>query len=97
LVKLLVSNSYNAGIRNFVCSPHETSIIKKTYSDVTLFTPGIRLKESSNNDQSRVDTPKEALQNGANYLVIGRAITASNNPQESWSKVLQECSTNSSY
>ena len=64
-----------AGIDGVVCSPHELELVSKRESLLSI-TPGIRLQDS-NDDQKRVMTPKEAIDLGANYLVIGRPITQS--------------------
>ena len=68
-----------------VCSPKEINIIKKKCADkLIIITPGIRPENYKNNedDQERIMTPKEALEAGADYLVIGRPITESLNPLE---------------
>ena len=59
-----------------VCSPQEIKYIKKIFKK-EIITPGIRFN-SSKNDQKRVMTPKEAFQNGSDWLVIGRPITTGN-------------------
>ena len=64
-----------AGIDGVVCSPHEIELVKERRSLLSI-TPGIRIN-SLDDDQKRVMTPKEAIDLGANYLVIGRPITAS--------------------
>tara|TARA_A100001388_G_scaffold101477_1_gene73938 strand:+ start:1620 stop:2282 length:663 start_codon:yes stop_codon:yes gene_type:complete len=66
-----------SGIDGVVCSPHELELVKKRGSLLSM-TPGIRLK-SLNDDQKRFMTPKEAKNLGADYLVIGRPITAAKN------------------
>ena len=66
-----------AGIDGVVCSPHELEFVSKRKSLLSI-TPGIRL-DNSNDDQKRVMTPKKAINHGADYLVIGRPITASEN------------------
>ena len=76
-----------AGIDGVVCSPHELEFLSKRTSLLSI-TPGIRL-ENSNDDQKRVMTPKEAIDLGANYLVIGRPITSSENIGESLNKIFQ--------
>jgi orotidine-5'-phosphate decarboxylase len=64
-----------------VCSPHEILTLRKAIGpDFKLVTPGIRPPTSSQDDQKRVMTPAQALQLGANYLVIGRPITAAPDP-----------------
>ena len=66
-----------------VCSPYEISALRKQCgNDFTLVVPGIRPEGSNKDDQKRTLTPAEALKKGADYLVIGRPITASNNPKE---------------
>ncbi len=63
------------GIDGVVCSPHELRIVKKRQSFLCI-TPGIR-NENSDDDQKRIMTPKDAIELGADYIVIGRPITAS--------------------
>ena len=60
-----------------VCSPHEVKIVKKVFKK-EIITPGIRLSNDKKGDQKRVMTPREAIQNGATSLVIGRSITKGN-------------------
>ena len=60
-----------------VCSPHEIKIVKKVFKK-EIITPGIRLQNDKNEDQKRVMTPKQAFQNGATALVVGRSITNGN-------------------
>ena len=70
-----------SGLGGIVCSPHEIGTLrKKLGADFTLVIPGIRPAGSSNGDQKRVMTPKEAMDVGASYLVIGRPITEAENP-----------------
>jgi len=70
-----------AGIDGVVCSPHELELVTRRKSLLSI-TPGIRLREL-NDDQKRVMTPKEAINLGADYLVIGRPITRSNDIKKS--------------
>ena len=60
-----------------VCSPHEIKIVKKVFKK-EIITPGIRLFNEKKDDQKRVMTPKEAFENGATSLVMGRSITRGN-------------------
>ena len=76
-VNVMLDLAESAGIDGVVCSPHELELVSKRKSLLTI-TPGIRLYDS-NDDQKRVMTPKEAINHGADYLVIGRPITASEN------------------
>lgn len=63
-----------------VCSPREASIVKRVSADLLAVTPGIRLSSGQPHDQKRVATPVDAIGNGADLLVIGRAITNSSDP-----------------
>ena len=76
-VNAMLDLAESAGIDGVVCSPHELELVIKRKSLLSI-TPGIRLYDS-NDDQKRVMTPKEAINHGADYLVIGRPITASEN------------------
>jgi orotidine-5'-phosphate decarboxylase len=70
-----------AGLGGCVCSPREVQFLREVYPETfELVTPGIRSSGSDINDQSRVSDASEALKMGASKLVIGRAITQSNDP-----------------
>jgi len=74
---LLAKNAVAAGARSIVCSPLEVAAIRSEVGmDIELITPGVRPADAELGDQSRVMTPKEAINSGANYLVIGRPITS---------------------
>ena len=79
-VNTMLDLAEQSGIDGVVCSPHELSLVTKRESLLSI-TPGIRLKDS-NDDQNRVMTPKDALKQGANFLVIGRPITEAKNIKE---------------
>jgi orotidine-5'-phosphate decarboxylase len=79
-VNTMLDLAEQAGIDGVVCSPHELSLVSKRESLLSI-TPGIRLKDSKD-DQNRVMTPKDALKQGANFLVIGRPITEAKNIKE---------------
>ena len=71
----------NSGLGGCVCSPREVKFLREIYPETfELVTPGIRALGSDVNDQSRVSDASEALKMGASKLVIGRAITKSNDP-----------------
>lgn len=90
-VKRLALLTKDSGADGVVCSAHEVPLIKETCGDSFLtVTPGIRLTDSSQDDQQRVATPQRARQLGADYLVIGRSITQSDNPKESYERVIKE-------
>jgi orotidine-5'-phosphate decarboxylase len=71
----------DSGLDGVVCSPHEVAPLRAACGrNFLLVVPGIRPAGSSADDQKRVMTPREALDAGADYLVIGRPITASPDP-----------------
>ena len=80
-VKNLVFNqaklAAKAKLDAIVCSPLEIKIVKKVFKK-EIITPGIRLTGEKQGDQKRVMTPKQALENGATSLVIGRSLTEGN-------------------
>ena len=76
-VNAMLDLAEKAGIDGVVCSPHELELVSKRDSLLSI-TPGIRVKESDD-DQKRVMTPKNAIELGADYLVIGRPITSATN------------------
>lgn len=79
----LATLTQEAGLDGVVCSALETNILRKNLGkNFYLVTPGIRPDNVSQDDQSRVVTPTNALANGSNYLVIGRPITQADNPQK---------------
>ena len=65
-----------AGLDAIVCSAQEVKLVKKVFKK-EIITPGIRFSSKAN-DQRRILTPKQAISNGANWLVIGRDITKGN-------------------
>tara|TARA_B100000886_G_scaffold301405_1_gene230890 strand:+ start:470 stop:1132 length:663 start_codon:yes stop_codon:yes gene_type:complete len=86
-VNSMLDLSVDAGIDGVVCSPHELELVNKKASLLSI-TPGIRI-DNSNDDQSRVMTPEQAVKLGADYIVIGRPITSSKNITESLNKVYE--------
>ena len=74
-VKKMLDLAELSGLDGVVCSPHELEIVNKRTSLLSI-TPGIRLRDN-NDDQKRIMTPREAIDLGSDYLVIGRPITAS--------------------
>jgi len=71
----------SSGLDGVVCSAQEVTELRKVVSpDFCLVTPGIRPAGSDVNDQKRIMTPKDAIQAGSSYLVIGRPITQSDEP-----------------
>lgn len=70
-----------AGAHGVVCSGHEAAAIRARHGDaLALLVPGIRLAGGETHDQRRVSTPASAVEAGASYLILGRAVTAAANP-----------------
>jgi orotidine-5'-phosphate decarboxylase len=81
----------SAGMDGVVCSPQEIEIIRKEHGrDLLIVTPGIRPAWAAAQDQKRIMTPAEAVQKGADYLVIGRPITGAASPQEAFARIVEE-------
>jgi orotidine-5'-phosphate decarboxylase len=87
----LSSLAQDAGLDGVVCSAQEATLIKQHCSDsFSLVTPGIRPSFAEKGDQQRIMTPAAALLAGSDYLVVGRPITASDDPADAMKKVLLE-------
>ncbi|MGJ8679932.1 orotidine-5'-phosphate decarboxylase [Paraglaciecola sp.] len=77
----LAQLTHSSGLDGVVCSAQEANLIKtKVSQDFTLVTPGIRPVGADKGDQMRIMTPKQAIDAGSDYLVIGRPITQSADP-----------------
>jgi orotidine-5'-phosphate decarboxylase len=80
-----------SGLDGVVASAHEVQAIRAACGPKFLIVvPGVRPANASNNDQSRVATPSEAIRAGADYLVIGRPISAAPNPGEAAKQIVRE-------
>ncbi|MCC6588633.1 MAG: orotidine-5'-phosphate decarboxylase [Bryobacterales bacterium] len=91
LVALRVRNAVKAGVDGLVCSPLEVARVREIASpEAVLVTPGVRSAGAATGDQKRVATPKQALANGATYLVIGRQITRAADPRTEALRILDE-------
>ena len=78
-------NAKEAGLDGVVCSVHEAKAIREACGpDFVTVTPGIRLASDNVNDQKRVATPAYAKEQGAHMIVVGRSITGSANPKETY-------------
>lgn len=81
-------NAKEAGLDGVVCSVLESKKIHEVCGDDFLtVTPGIRLTNDSKDDQKRVATPRTALEQGSSYIVVGRSITTSENPYETYYEI----------
>ena len=80
-VRRLAVLAVGAGARALVCSPHEVSAVRaEVGADITLITPGVRPVGAGADDQARIATPRQAIDDGADLVVIGRPITGASDP-----------------
>jgi orotidine-5'-phosphate decarboxylase len=81
----------NAGIGGIVCSPREITAVRGAFGqNLRIVTPGVRPSWAAAGDQKRIMTPSEALLSGADWLVIGRPITAAADPQAAYARIVAE-------
>ncbi|MEA5579371.1 orotidine-5'-phosphate decarboxylase [Anabaena sp. UHCC 0451] len=81
----------NAGLNGAVCSPQEVTQLRESCGkDFLLVCPGVRPSWAEKGDQKRSLTPSQAIQAGADFLVIGRPITAASDPQLAWQQIVEE-------
>lgn len=91
LVRLRAQQAREIGIDGLVCSPWEVSALRTLVgNDMVLVTPGIRPAGSAMDDQKRIITPAKAIAAGADYLVVGRPIIASQNPRAAALAIIEE-------
>jgi len=89
-VRRLANMANRAGLRGLVCSPLELVELRQMVpASMQLVTPGIRVQSAPGDDQKRTLTPREALQAGASWLVIGRPIYTAENPRVAAENILQ--------
>ncbi len=80
-VERLAELAHAAGVRHFVCSPAEAPKLRAALGNaVRIITPGVRPRGAERQDQKRVTTPAEAIQGGADMLVVGRPIREAQHP-----------------
>ena len=81
----------NAGLDGVVCSPLEAGKVHDTCGKNFLtVTPGIRFADGDKGDQKRVMTPKDAKEIGSDYIVVGRPITAAEDPVAAYERCVRE-------
>ena len=91
LVERRIHQAIAAGCDGVVASPHEAALARALGGrDFLVVTPGVRPDWSARNDQARASTPAEALAAGASHVVIGRPITAANDPSAAALRVVAE-------
>lgn len=84
-------NAREAGLDGVVCSPLEAGLVKNVCgNDFMTVTPGIRFADAKSDDQKRVTTPGKAREIGSDYIVVGRPITASDDPVEAYRRCVKE-------
>lgn len=87
----LATLTQEAGLDGVVCSPKEVLLLKeKLGSSFITVCPGIRPLSATKDDQKRTMTPKEALEQGVDYMVIGRPITRAEDPYQAAKDILAE-------
>lgn len=87
IINDLASKANKAGLYGIICSAKDIPTITIEDNKLNYITPGIRLAGDSADDQKRVMTPDTAIENGADFLVVGRSITASNEPYQTYKQV----------
>ena len=89
-VQRLAQLAQECGIDGVVCSPREIQLVRKVVNPAfKIVTPGIRLADQSLNDQQRIATPRDALAAGADYIVVGRAVTDDREPRGAMQRLIQ--------
>ena len=94
-VSRLARLGWESGFRGVVASPLETAVLRREFGpEMRIVTPGVRptAGEKKSDDQHRVLTPAEAVKVGADFLVIGRPITAHPDPREAARRIVEEIS-----
>lgn len=90
-VMRLAKLAQSSGLDGVICSPEEVKALRQALSpDFILMVPGIRPVWAATGDQKRVMTPREAIDAGATYLVIGRPITGAADPVDAAKRILAE-------
>jgi len=94
MVLRLAKLAQDSGLDGVVCSAQEARLLRNNCgNDFCLVTPGIRPADTQNNDQVRIMTPRNALENGSNYLVVGRPITRAADPLLALQRIAKEIET----
>ena len=84
-------NAKNAGLDGVVCSPLEAESVHSVCGrDFVTVTPGVRFADGDVGDQKRVMTPAEARRIGSDYIVVGRPITAAEDPLAAYRRCVSE-------
>lgn len=91
LVAARAADARSAGMDGIVCSPREIGVVRRIVgSEMLVVTPGVRPAGSPAGDQRRIMTPGEAIAAGADYLVVGRPVTAAPDPRRAADAIVAE-------
>lgn len=94
IVDFRARKAMDAGIDGLICSALDVRRVRALAPKAILVTPGVRSAGAGTQDQKRVATPAEAIESGADYLVIGRQITRAADPRGAIERVLEEIFAN---
>lgn len=90
-VKKLCGMALEAGADGVVASPRETAMLRREYGKKFLIvTPGVRPAWAAANDQKRIATPRDAIKDGADYIVVGRPVLSAKKPLEAARRITAE-------
>jgi orotidine-5'-phosphate decarboxylase len=90
-VERLAAMGARAGLRGFVCSPHEVSLLRRGLGpDPLIVVPGIRSRSDVLGDQVRVATARDAVSHGATHLVVGRPVLQAADPASALEELMKE-------
>jgi orotidine-5'-phosphate decarboxylase len=93
-VQRLVRIAAGVPVEGVVCSVHEVSIARETAGDLLMVTPGIRPSAVESHDQKRTATVEAAVRAGADYLVVGRAVSSAADPAGVAAAIAEEVASN---
>lgn len=90
-IKHYAANAREAGLDGVVCSPLEAALVKERCGkDFIAVTPGIRFADAAADDQVRITTPAKAREIGSDFIVVGRPITAAEDPVAAYNRCIKE-------
>ena len=79
-----------SGLDGVVCSPREIEAIRAaSHPAFQIVVPGVRMPDQTGDDQQRTATPREAIAQGASYIVVGRGVTRAPDPRLAMETLLQ--------
>lgn len=91
----LAALAHGTGVHGVVCSGREAASVRERFGDrLATLVPGVRPAGAATQDQARVVTPRQAAEAGARYVVVGRAVTAADDPREAMAGIVAELAGN---